>query len=400
MWQDLEPVGRRVSGRQWLWLTLVMFLTGVIVWHSQAAREVPLSVGRKDASDTGISLKSLPPQAQLAVTDPLRQLDLSPAKARMVNAATPFGGNGVSPAPAFLYADGLPDKARALDCLATAAYYEAGDDRPGQQAVVQVVLNRLRHPFFPKSVCGVVFQGSERRTGCQFSFTCDGSMSRRRPSEAAWARARLVASDALAGAVYYPVGLATHFHTNWVVPYWSGSMDKIAQVGTHLFFRWRGQAGAPSVFAAAIGSAEPINAPLAALHHAAEDDSASAASRLSSVAPLLSQTPAPTRQTAQVDDKHLLSLDPSATPESYALGALKFCRGMAKCHVYGYVGVAPSDGKWASAGQADFYYDGGSSGKNLAYWNCQKFARAARLKCLPGTEHIIPDAVATVELGS
>ncbi|MGJ3626051.1 cell wall hydrolase [Sphingomonas sp. MMS24-JH45] len=85
---------------------------------------------------------------------------------------------------------------------------------------MQVVLNRLRHPAFPKTVCGVVFQGAERSTGCQFTFTCDGALARQ-PSPLAWDRARKVAAAALAGAVYRPVGYATHYHTDWVVPYWS-----------------------------------------------------------------------------------------------------------------------------------------------------------------------------------
>jgi hypothetical protein len=97
-----------------------------------------------------------------------------------------------------------PDAARSLDCLTAAAYYEAaseGDD--GERAVVQVVLNRLRHPAFPKSVCGVVFQGSERATGCQFTFTCDGSLQRT-PSVAGWRRAQEIAKAALAGKSLCP----------------------------------------------------------------------------------------------------------------------------------------------------------------------------------------------------
>ena len=71
-------------------------------------------------------------------------------------------------------------RARALECLTSAVYYEAGNESAdGQQAVAQVVLNRVRHPAFPSSVCGVVYQGSTRATGCQFTFTCDGSLARR-----------------------------------------------------------------------------------------------------------------------------------------------------------------------------------------------------------------------------
>ena len=106
-------------------------------------------------------------------------------------------------------------------------HYEARDD--GQAAVAQVVLNRLRHPLFPKTVCGVVFQGSQKTTGCQFTFTCDGAMLRYTPAAAGWSRARDIARLALNGSVYAPVGHATHYHTDWVVPYWSASLEKITE---------------------------------------------------------------------------------------------------------------------------------------------------------------------------
>ena len=161
-----------------------------------------------------------------------------------------------------------PDADRSLDCLTAAAYYEAaseGDD--GERAVVQVVLNRLRHPAFPKSVCGVVFQGSERATGCQFTFTCDGSLQRA-PSAAGWRRAQEIAKAALAGKVYAPVGYSTHYHTNWVVPFWSGSLDKVVGVGSHLFFRWTGGWGRPGAFGGHYAGFEPNISLMARLSNA------------------------------------------------------------------------------------------------------------------------------------
>jgi spore germination cell wall hydrolase CwlJ-like protein len=124
---------------------------------------------------------------------------------------------------------------QAVECLATAALYEAGDDQRGQRAVMQVILNRVRAPGFPGTVCGVVYQGSTRATGCQFSFTCDGSVQRR-PVRRGWAAARRKARDALAGYVDDDVGRATHYHADWLVPYWRDSMVKVARVGTHLFY--------------------------------------------------------------------------------------------------------------------------------------------------------------------
>ncbi|MBL0949001.1 MAG: cell wall hydrolase [Brevundimonas sp.] len=141
------------------------------------------------------------------------------------------------------------DASRDLECLTQAVYYEArGEGRDGQRAVAQVVLNRARHPAFPKTVCAVVFQGAGRSTGCQFSFTCDGSM-RRGINRGAWNRARQVASEALSGSVYAPVGNATHFHTTRVSPGWRTSLIRVGQVGDHVFYRFGGRSGSSRAFA-------------------------------------------------------------------------------------------------------------------------------------------------------
>ena len=109
------------------------------------------------------------------------------------------------------------------------------------------MLNRVRHPAFPSSVCGVVYEGSTRVTGCQFTFTCDGSMERR-PVPALWNRARQVAAEMLNGAVYAPVGHATHYHANYVVPYWASSLVKTSVEGAHIFYRWAGNWGRAAAF--------------------------------------------------------------------------------------------------------------------------------------------------------
>ena len=143
---------------------------------------------------------------------------------------------------------GALEASRDLDCLTQAVYYEArGEGRDGMRAVAQVVLNRVRHPAFPKSVCGVVFQGAGRKTGCQFSFTCNGSMNAR-VNRGAWDRARSVASSALSGSVFGDVGNATHFHTTAVSPQWRHSLIRVNQVGAHLFYRFGGRSGSSSAF--------------------------------------------------------------------------------------------------------------------------------------------------------
>lgn len=152
------------------------------------------------------------------------------------------------------------DRTRAIDCLTAAIYYEAASEPDaGQRAVAQVVLNRVAHPAFPKTVCGVVYQGSER-PGCQFSFACDGSMARR-PVPAFWDRARRVASDALTGYVYAPIGLATHYHTAAVHPAWDSQMIRVGTIGAHLFFRWPGAVGSARAFDAVYRGGEPMAAP-------------------------------------------------------------------------------------------------------------------------------------------
>lgn len=147
---------------------------------------------------------------------------------------------------------------RAAECLAQAVWYEAASEsEAGQRAVAQVVLNRVAHPSWPNSVCGVVYQGSERATGCQFTFTCDGSLARR-PGGLSWDRAQRIAAEALGGRVYAPVGLATHYHTLWVNPYWAPTLDHIGTIGAHRFYRTRGASGMASAFTGGYAGLEPV----------------------------------------------------------------------------------------------------------------------------------------------
>jgi Cell Wall Hydrolase len=151
---------------------------------------------------------------------------IAPGQAHAFEAAEPFVARGEETA-----------LDRSLECLTQAIYYEArGESEDGQRAVAQVVLNRVRHPAYPNSVCGVVYQGSERATGCQFTFTCDGSMAAA-IEPYAWERARRIAAAALGGSVYRPVGLATNYHTAAIRPYWAPSLVAEAVVGAHIFYR-------------------------------------------------------------------------------------------------------------------------------------------------------------------
>lgn len=140
---------------------------------------------------------------------------------------------------------------RELGCMAQAIVYEAGlEPIEGQQAVAQVILNRVRSRAYPDTVCSVVYQGSTRRTGCQFTFTCDGSLSRRMPDRIALA-ARAVAEDALRGRLPDRVGAATHYHASYVSPYWAPSLKRVGRIGAHIFYASGGLARAPGAIAPA-----------------------------------------------------------------------------------------------------------------------------------------------------
>lgn len=170
-------------------------------------------------------------------------------QAAQINAAQPLAG-GPNPAarPFNLTKSDKATYNRALECLTQAVYYEAArESTEGQRAVAQVVLNRVRHAAYPNSVCAVVYQGHERPTGCQFTFTCDGSLARA-PLREHWDRARKVAEAALAGHVHAPVGNATHYHANYVAPYWAPTLVKNAVEGLHIFYRWPGAWGQPAAF--------------------------------------------------------------------------------------------------------------------------------------------------------
>jgi hypothetical protein len=135
----------------------------------------------------------------------------------------------------------------ALKCMTQAIYYEAANEpEAGKRGVAQVVLNRLRHPAYPNSVCGVVYEGANARV-CQFSFTCDGSLLRT-PMARQWNESRRIAAEALAGATEPSVGTATNYHADYVVPRWAFTLGKLTQIGRHIFYRLPGRVGSEGAF--------------------------------------------------------------------------------------------------------------------------------------------------------
>lgn len=232
--------------------------------EAPGSRDVP--VAGRDAVPMARAVMVGGPKSDPEPPEILVYRDVAPETAVTLNAQMPVSSLPIISARPFRLGDGASQQARAAatDCMTAALFYEAASEGDsGQRAVAQVVLNRLRHPAFPKSVCGVVFQGADRATGCQFTFTCDGSLARR-PSQAGWNRARRIAEQALSGKVDAEVGLATHYHTQRVVPYWRSDLTKLALVGAHIFYRWQGGWGGPSAFSGRYEAGEALPPKLAA----------------------------------------------------------------------------------------------------------------------------------------
>ena len=217
---------------------------------------------RLTSPDRGSITQELPPPsasgvATISLPPPNLLRPLSPEEATKENSERPFVNRPDTAATRFVLKTDGDDRTRALTCLAQAVYYEAASEGvDGGRAVAQVVLNRLHHPGYPSTVCGVVYEGADRLTGCQFSFTCDGSMLRV-PVPALWNRSKEIAQQALDGRVFAPVGHATHYHADYVLPYWADSLDKTVQIGRHIFYRLRSTLGDSRSFFQRYAGTEP-----------------------------------------------------------------------------------------------------------------------------------------------
>jgi hypothetical protein len=139
-----------------------------------------------------------------------------------------------NPLPSSVYAQ------KQQKCLAEGIYFEArGEPESGQAGVAQVILNRVRNPAYPDTICGVVYQNEKRRHKCQFSFACDGRAEIVR-SQRAWKTAERIASDVTDGKIWLAeVGDSTHYHANYVRPRWGRRMIKVDKIGAHIFYRTR-----------------------------------------------------------------------------------------------------------------------------------------------------------------
>lgn len=247
-----------MSLRLWGPLVLLIPAASCVPAAMQASAARPaIELSRAEIAAFTAPLPAAPGQTSAA---PL----LTGSEALLANAAIPIVAAD-NPAPnAYAFIARTPsDQLRSQDCLAQAVYYEArSQSEDGQRAVAQVVLNRVRHPAWPKSVCGVVYQGGLRAGGgCQFTFTCDGSLAVR-PSGAAWSQAQRIAAEALAGRAFAPIGLSTFYHADYVFPAWAPQLVKTAQIGAHIFYRLPGLGGSPLAFGETYAGIEPIPHPV------------------------------------------------------------------------------------------------------------------------------------------
>lgn len=375
--QAALPLWRDWTG--WLFALLAVIALAAVLYVSNA--DGPKRYGAK-------SRPIAPPADVIPEVKPVELAPLTEDDARAENARIPLVTKGFVGARAFTYAGDGDSRARARDCLAAAMLYEAGDDMRGQMSVGQVVINRARHPAFPKSICGVVFQGSERTTGCQFTFTCDGALARRY-SDAAWTRAQVHADMMLSGFTDPTVGLATHYHTDWVRPYWSDTLEKIAIVDTHLFFRWPGYWGTPGAFRGAVSGSDGPVAKLAALSplHGGVFTLPSELAGVDANAAVGEARVVAGAGEAAGRDTIYTQLDRKAAPESFVTTALRLCGDKSYCKFMGWTNptLKPDSDAMSDMQRAAMtfsYLRDDKAGFEKALWNCSEYQRDDARQCM------------------
>lgn len=165
---------------------------------------------------------------------PVSKLDLDPRGTTFANKSEDVGQ------PNYVELVDPENMGKEERCLAEAVYFEArSEPEDGQAAVAQVVLNRVKSGLYPSSICGVVYQNRNRHLACQFSFACEGRALRVNEPEA-WETAKRIANDVLDGKTYVAeVGGATHYHADYVRPYWAKRLKKMDVIGRHIFYKLR-----------------------------------------------------------------------------------------------------------------------------------------------------------------
>lgn len=265
--QQSHAAAPGVAARLGMFVMPLLILTASCVHDGRHVGGLPGPLPGARAQDRAMAALAPPDSVPLEATA-LRPISTEDAIA--ANVALPLSRLPDRGAATFVLVARTPvDQLRSLDCLAQAVYYEArSETEDGQRAVAQVVLNRMRHPGYPASVCGVVYQGPMRAGGgCQFTFTCDGSLTVKAAGPS-WDRARRIAAEALSGHVMTAVGHATHYHTTAVFPFWAPSLVKSALIGSHIFYRFPGLGGSAGAFRQAYAGSEPLPVPTRILFRA------------------------------------------------------------------------------------------------------------------------------------
>lgn len=386
-WRGLRLRPGRSTGRvpRDLWVNLA---TLVLIVVCLAALMGGLSSGQR--ANPALRMAITPAAAEPPRPfDPGATIALPPGRALVSNASVPPEQAVAHARPyanPMLVGNALD---RAVDCLAAAVWYEAGDHVAAQRAVAQIVLNRARHPSFPHSICGVVFENAAS-SQCQFPATCAAIINGALPGPAEWARARAVARAAIGGAVEPAVGLATHYHRASLVPVWRDAMVKLGGEDGLLFYRWPGYWGSTAAYGDNLLSAnEPRIAAMVRL---------SAAHAPTGPAPVAEPGETPGHLTERRDEAlRLLSpghsdirhsandavtriellRDTSAEPANDLRRALALCHGRNRCLVYARPGTA------SRPALGFLYMTDHRHGPATGWWNCAATPAADRKHCLP-----------------
>lgn len=138
-----------------------------------------------------------------------------------------------------------------FDCMVEAIYYEAGNQSfIGKMAVAQVILNRVRSNHYPNTICNVVHQGPVSqwwldnygkvvpiKHKCQFSYYCDGKEEVPYQGKS-WNDSVLSAMMIIDNSFLKDItDGATHYHADYVSPYWSKKLTRTVTIDNHLFFK-------------------------------------------------------------------------------------------------------------------------------------------------------------------
>ena len=213
-------------------------LTTLACFAGQGAAQSLADVGQSGGG--GVALRAFTQVASLeGTTSPLAD---APDGGLFDRKAVPLLDAVLAARPDGIDVDELDTMERASGnaqwrCLTEAIYFEArGEPVEGQIAVAEVILNRVDSHRYPDTICKVVNQGTGRLHACQFSYTCDG-IPETIAEPAAWELGGKIARLLIDGAPRTLTAEATHYHADYVDPYWNKVYPRTAQVGTHIFYK-------------------------------------------------------------------------------------------------------------------------------------------------------------------